>query len=191
MFESAGFSVHSPAKWRLDDYDVFSDTGSVPFVEYVASENAIVHGGGGCDSKTMRTNFRIVSELFCKYPSAVFVLNTRPLRAWLISRYAHGLNRDGGRANWAWPPSEALTRKWVEDRRCYYGQIKQLFEHSRERLFVANIDKAGWQQELCTFFKLDSEKVDTNSQNVSRVSHEKTKIAQDVDRHLRGIQRDN
>ena len=190
MFQSAGFrSTHNPKKWKLNEFDVFSDTASVPFVGYIASEHAVVHGSRYRDSKKMRTNFTIVSELFRLYPAAVFVLNTRPLKSWIVSRYMHGLNHDGGRDSWAWPPTEALTRKWVEDRQDYYTKIDKLFAKAPERLFVADITKAGWQAELCKFCHIEFKgcNIDMGSHNVSSTSPTKARIVQEVDTHLATI----
>ena len=76
LFKNLGInSIHDtiPVMEIIDKYDAFTD-GEHP-------------------------NF---SEYFEKYPDSLFILNTRPMKNWLISRYKHAEHHEFNDC-WCWP----------------------------------------------------------------------------------------
>ena len=78
------------------------------------------------------------------YPDAKFVLNVRPMRAWLISRYKHG-GEHGWRKKWCWPPSFEKTRDWIYERDETHRNIVSYFLNYPDSLVIFNIEEPGWE----------------------------------------------
>lgn len=53
-------------------------------------------------------------QYYEKYPESVFILNTRPLRNWLISRYKHAKFHPFQPCCWCWPVSIQKTNQNTE-----------------------------------------------------------------------------
>ena len=70
-------SVHTdvPIMEIIDDYDAFTDGYHLKFTDY-----------------------------FNKYPDSLFILNTRPIKNWLVSRYKHSVTENWSDC-WCWPVS--------------------------------------------------------------------------------------
>ena len=70
-------SQHYGKSWDLEKYDCFSDNG----------------------------NNRDIHNLYEKFPNSIFILNTRRLDKWLISRFKHGyhMKKINNKENWAYP----------------------------------------------------------------------------------------
>jgi len=100
-------------KWDTDLYDCFSDNGQM-------------------------NKFQ---ELDNKFTNAIFILNTRNLRSWLISRLMHGQKM---KTSWAYPPSVALCHKWILDRDQYHRKVLEHFKNKKEKLIVVSIDEKDW-----------------------------------------------
>ena len=153
LFLSLGYKCsHHPYKWDLKKFDVFSDTGSVPFIKF--DDNFNYNGNGNYDTQNKVTNFNVFIKLYNQYPNAIYVLNTRSLKKWLISRYKHGFARNKGDKNWAWPIDEKLTIKWIHDREKYYNNIINFFSDKIEKLIIISIEKPSWQKELLSFLSI-------------------------------------
>ena len=154
LFLSLGYKcTHCAYKWDLERFQVFSDTGSVPFIKF--NNNFIYNGNGNYNTQNKVTNFEVFIELYNQYPNAIYVLNTRSLKKWLISRYKHGFARNNGNPNWAWPIDEKLTIKWINDREKYYNNIINFFSNKIEQLIIINIEKPFWQKELLSFLSIE------------------------------------
>lgn len=115
LFHINGFrSQHSIGKkWDLDSYDCFSDNGQM-------------------------NKFQ---DLDSKFPNAIFILNTRKLRSWLISRFMHGQKM---KTSWAYPPSVMLCLKWILERDIYYNKILGHFKNNPKKLIIVSIDEENW-----------------------------------------------
>jgi hypothetical protein len=80
-----------------------------------------------------------------KFPNAVFVLNTRSLDSWLLSRLTHGFLH---KQAWAWPPNLDKVKLWIEIRQTHYNNVLNFFKNKPENLFVVNIEKPLWLEFL-------------------------------------------
>ena len=113
-------SQHS-TDWDLPNYDCFSDNGNLH-------------------------DFRQLNNL---YKDAIFILNTRSLTNWLISRFKHGrrqserLNRN---KNWAYPCTTKLALQWINDRDMYYLQVLEYFKDMPNKLIILSIEDPNWKQ---------------------------------------------
>jgi hypothetical protein len=124
---------------RLDPFDAFSD--------------------GGCAS------VRNLDEL---YPEALFILNTRPLKHWILSRHK-AVERSRRAVRWAltkyvplgWIASiinrwvldnrdEAVIR-WIRIRNSYHEHVIRYFEDRKEKLLVVNIEDEDFAAQLARF----------------------------------------
>jgi hypothetical protein len=111
LFESAGLrSCHQSGFWDTAKYDCFSDRG----------------------------NYQPIDLYKAYYPNAIFILNCRPLRAYLRSLAIH-LNRDWYRHEFLSP--QAFINHAYR-RNDYFARVAQMFEGSKNFL-VANIQKKG------------------------------------------------
>lgn len=100
-------------KWDLDSYDCFSDNGQM-------------------------NDFEMLEE---KFLNAIFILNTRRLRSWLISRLMHGQKL---KTPWAYPPSVALCLKWIKVRDEYHSRLLNHFKNKPHKLIIVSIDEKNW-----------------------------------------------
>lgn len=100
-------------KWDVDSYDCFSDNGQM-------------------------NDFEKLDE---KFPNAIFILNTRNLRSWLISRLMHGQRI---KSSWAYPPSVVLCHKWILERDKYHRKVLEHFKNKKEKLIIVSIDEKNW-----------------------------------------------
>lgn len=131
LFLRNGKKSQHEKKWNLEKYDCFSDG----------------------DTKTIN-----VVNLYEKYPSSIFILNTRNLRHWLTSRFKHGSAtlhsniknlEEKGYFNWAYPPTVQLTKKWIKEREEFYTNTLNFFIDKPDKLIIVNIDKPNWIEFLC------------------------------------------
>lgn len=133
-------SQHSN-KWNLEKFDCFSDN-----IE-------------------MNDNFKI---LYNKYPNAHFILNTRSLKKWIISRFKHGYlistKNEKLKKNWAWPPTEKLVKEWIIERETYYSDVLNFFKNKPNKLLIINIDQPNWDEFLYSHFHFKIKNI--NPQNV-------------------------
>lgn len=105
-----------------------------------------------CFSDGYAYDFALVAD---KYPDAVFVLSTRSLRAWIVSRFKHGygtLNaekirstKEMGQSNWAYPPTMEKMISWIEQRNHHHTKVLDHFVDQPSRLYVVDIEKANWE----------------------------------------------
>jgi hypothetical protein len=108
--------------------------------------------GFQCFSDGRAENFTDMAE---KYANAIFILSTRSLRSWIISRFKHGyvtLNasfrtpEQRGKFNWAYPPSKEKMISWIEARNTHHHNVLTYFKNNPERLYIINIEKLGWER---------------------------------------------
>lgn len=115
-------SQHSTV-WNLEKYQCFSDGGN-------------------------NQNFM---ALHARYPGSLFILNTRSLEDWLISRFLHGCRFS---AEWAKPVGKELVEQWTTHRRKYHKRILNWFSQYPEQLCVVSIDDPAWTSLVADFCKL-------------------------------------
>jgi hypothetical protein len=115
-----------------------------------------------------RANIPILREL---YPDAMFVLNTRPMRAWLQSRVKHVFRWGGGAVThpsagqpvrpgplsggmareYLRDPGQAIS-DWVDRRELYHRALLEMFHGDDDRFLVLDVTTdPGWAGALSTF----------------------------------------
>lgn len=146
LFNQLGFKVMHDSHWRtgsiavIEDYDMFFD---------------------GC-----LHNFE---EMHRQYPNAKFVLNTRPLRSWLISRMAWS---DCGNqwsnlekrllnpiARWIWGNDSYYDLErvvfWVKERRAYHHRAVNFFLNYPDNFLILNLEDPEKLGKLGRFLSID------------------------------------
>jgi len=131
--------------WQINNFDCFSDNGDL-------------------------NNFK---KLDMDYPNSIFILNTRSLDKWLISRFQHGVADKklyGLETNWAYPCTSELCKSWINYRETYYLDILNYFKKKPDKLIIVNIEKDNWLQfiSLNLGFKVhnvDAENVSNKNKN--------------------------
>jgi len=118
-------SVHTtkPIIEIIDKYDAFTDGDHINFEDY-----------------------------YNKYPDSLFILNTRPISNWLISRYKHAL-RTNFQESWCWPVSQEKTNQWITKRELRYQKILHFFSNKIHQLLIVNIEKQGWENKVLNYIK--------------------------------------
>ena len=134
-------------KWETDNFDCFSDNGNL-------------------------NNFELLDQ---KYPQAVFILNTRPLNKWLISRFEHGARY---KRNWAYPFTENLAHEWINDRNDYYSRLLAHFQDRPHKLIIVDVSLPNWINYVAKV--LDLKVSDVKSKNVCQKSADYPLILQCV-----------
>lgn len=125
LFQALGFkSLHSE-DWmssnKLTEFDAFSD-GHV-FIEDVLRFQKL-------------------------FPKSLFILNTRPIKNWIVSRFNQGAtnpNPEEGYRNWCWPPTKELAKSWIIDREAFHEGLTRVFKKAQDSLIVVNIERDGWE----------------------------------------------
>ena len=127
----------------IDEYDAFTDGEHTNFVEY-----------------------------YNKYPDSLFILNTRPMKNWLISRYKHGENHNFNNC-WCWPISEEKTNAWFTTREMHHKNVLDFFENKPDNLLIINIEKNGWEDVVIKYLQnFNNIKKDENINNM-KIHHNK------------------
>jgi hypothetical protein len=102
-----------------------------------------------------------------KYPEGLFILNTRPLKKWLVSRYKHEIVKKPS-ARWFWPPSQEQTDSWIEEHNDHVKKVLDFFKIKPKSLLIINIERKGWEQKLLGFInKSNGYKVHENKRDDS------------------------
>jgi hypothetical protein len=121
LFKVNDLNSQHATDWDLSNYDCFSDNGNL-------------------------NDFKQMDNL---YKDAIFILNTRNLTNWLISRFKHG-HRQHQRLhrvkNWAYPCTTELALEWINDRETYYLQVLDYFKDRPNKLIILSIEQPNWKQ---------------------------------------------
>ena len=97
------------------------------------------------------------------YPNAIFILNTRPLEKWIVSRFEHGegekhIYAKNG-SHWAYPTSEYLGKNWSTERNNRHLEILDYFKDKPEKLIIINIELPNWEKFICHKLSFHNSKV--------------------------------
>jgi hypothetical protein len=113
-------SIHTttPVLEIIHDYDAFSDG--------------------------IHSQFRLYYQ---HYPNSLFILNTRPLRSWLISRYKHAEFHDF-KPCWCWPVSNEKTKSWITERVYFHREVMEFFQDKPSQLLIVNIENETWMKTI-------------------------------------------
>lgn len=112
-----------------------------PVLEIIDKYDAFTDG--------IHTNFK---EYYNKYPNSLFILNTRPIKSWLTSRYKHSKCHNFEKC-WCWPISEKKTNKWIIDFEKHFNNVLDFFSNKPDKLLIVNIEKEGWENIVSLFIK--------------------------------------
>jgi len=124
---------------KMLKYNVTHST--IPVLDIIDKYDAFTDG--------VHTNFK---EYYKKYPNSLFILNTRPLKNWLISRYKHGRMRNFIKS-WCWPVDDSKTLKWINERHNHHLNVLQFFKDKPKQLLVVNIEENNWENKIYEFIK--------------------------------------
>jgi len=109
---------------------------------------------------------------YLKYPASIFILQTRPLDDWLISRFKHGHSRTRAtkKNHNFWPPSTELARRWISARQKHHMNVLEFFRDMSEKLIIVDISKQNWMDWLCGCleFKKNPPNIKNNARSVER-----------------------
>ncbi len=140
--------------WEIEKYDGFSDTGVLPFKHMVAEKKTILsHYSNNCDKyiKYDYNNYNNFLKLYNIYPTSFFILNTRPLKDWIYSRFKHGYIH---KCQWSYPITKELIYTWIQNRDLYYMDILSHFQYNKEHFLIVDISSDNWQKKMCGFLGL-------------------------------------
>ena len=101
--------------WKTQNYDCFSDNPELPENNY--------------------------KNLYKKYPDAKFILNTRSLNSWLLSRAVHC---EALKQSWGYPLTDKLLTEWIDRRNEKHLEIINFFKDKPNKLIIVNIENDGW-----------------------------------------------
>ena len=164
LFKSLGInSTHYcsvvPVMKMIDQYDAFTDGDHFNFQEY-----------------------------YNKYPDSLFILNTRPMKNWLISRYKHAQYHQFNEC-WCWPVSQEKTNIWITDRETHHKNVLNFFKNKLNKLLVINIEKTGWEDVVIKYLQkfnnikkdqqISNIKIHENKRDKSNIDNNKIKLIED------------
>jgi hypothetical protein len=139
------------------------------------------------DSFTDGDHFNF-QEYYKKYPDSLFILNTRTIKNWLISRYKHAEHHNFTDC-WCWPVSEEKTNEWITSRETHHNNILQFFKNKPNKLLIINIEKNGWEDVVIKYLqnfnnikkneKIDNVKIHKNKRDKSSIDNNKIKLIED------------
>ncbi len=101
------------------------------------------------DAFTDGTHFNF-KAYYDKHPDGLFILNTRPLRKWLASRYKHA-SFLGFKESWCWPVTDERTKTWINDRESHFSNVLSFFKDKKDSFLIINIEICGWEEILLNF----------------------------------------
>lgn len=144
-------SSHNGSYWDLDKYDCFSDNGDL-------------------------RNFQNLHKI---YPEAIFILNTRPLNKWLISRFEHGARHflNNNKHNWAFPYSDKKAIAWAKNRSNYYLKVLHFFEKKTQNLIIVDISKTNWIHFIAKQLKFKHTSIQSKNISYKTSYYKKNKIS--------------
>ena len=87
----------------------------------------------------------IIKNLNKTNPNSLFILNTRSLKKWIISRFEHGVRHylQLGKHNY-YPYSEDKMILWIKSRENHYRNVLEYFKNTPDRLLIINIENPNW-----------------------------------------------
>jgi len=132
LFLLNGIKSQHDNNWDLDDYDAFSDN----------------------------KDLSVYRELSLKYPDAMFILNIRDIKEWILSRVNHGIiykelyNNDVN-YDWIWKWTYPISETKILDNIVWRNtHIKSVIYYFKSRniankLLVLDVDQADWIKFFC------------------------------------------
>jgi len=83
-----------------------------------------------------------------KFPNSLFILNTRSLNNWLLSRakFCYKRNKITSKKTWGWPLDPTTYELNVIRRKQHHANTLEYFKNSPEKLIIIDIETPNWQQ---------------------------------------------
>lgn len=123
----------------------------------------------------------IIKNLNKTNPNSLFILNTRKLNKWIISRFEHGVRgylKNGKHCYY--PFSEDQMIHWIKLRENYYKEVLEYFKNTPDKLLIINIEKHNWENYVKE--KLNFKIKIKNSKNIKKKSKEYSSICNSVNK---------
>lgn len=154
IFQRNGVSCHhGPMNWSLKDYNSFTDTGGIPFID-IDKKNEIVHHSTNIEQHFSLTykNFDINNLIWLDqlFDDCIFIYNMRDLQGWMSSRMSHGI-RLGGQKNQFYPTNDDMLLDWINLRNYYAQQVLNYFQNSKNSIVLIDTTQPHWINFLCEF----------------------------------------
>jgi hypothetical protein len=128
-------------------------------------------------------------EYFNKYPDSLFILNTRSMKNWLISRYKHAEHHQFNDC-WCWPVSEEKTNSWITTRETHHKNVINFFKNNPNKLLLINIQQNGWENAVIKYLqKFNNIKKDVNLNNLK--FHKNKRQENRIDKNKMDLINDN
>ena len=128
-------------------------------------------------------------EYFNKYPDSLFILNTRSMKNWLISRYKHAEHHQFNDC-WCWPVSEEKTNDWITTRETHHKNVLNFFKNKPNKLLLINIQQNGWENAVIKYLqKFNNIKKDVNLNNLK--FHKNKRQENRIDKNKMDLINDN
>ena len=124
LFRNNGLQSYHGMNWNPETHDCFSDNGP-------------------------QQNWK---QLHHQYPNSMFILNSRSLKKWVVSRANHCYD---SLVDWGCPTTPGKYVKWIEARQKYYKEVVQYFQIFPKQLLIVDIDQPGWEQWVCEKLELE------------------------------------
>ena len=135
-----------------------------------------------------RENFQFLSQA---YPDSLFVLNCRPIKDWLFSRFKHGVVERAAQQKNGTPPSEDAEifrleedgtyrkfinealhtcnseklKRWIKRNQEHHTEVVNYFSNHAEQLIITDISQPQWIQFLCEHSGLVSYDIYSNKRS--------------------------
>jgi hypothetical protein len=111
-------SEHNGRMWHISKFNCFSDNGNErPFKNYAE-----------------------------RFPNSIFILNTRQLDRWIISRCKHCIFY---KHNWFYPFTTELFINTIDKRQKHFLDVMNFFRKQPNRLILVDISKPNWINFIC------------------------------------------
>jgi hypothetical protein len=109
-----------------------------------------------------------------QYPKSLFILNTRELESWLLSRAKHGMWVMRKNSIFEWPPTNQEYKSWISKRIYHHNNVLNHFQDKTEKLLVVNTDCNNWIEfvanhigfEYSKYFKTNVSSVEKNNKKL-------------------------
>lgn len=161
LFQLNHINSYHGINWNLEKSDAFADNGE----------------------------FQDFKKIDKDYPNSIFILNTRPLEKWIISRFEHGEREKHVYAkngsHWAYPTSEYLGKDWSLERNNRHLEILDYFKERPEKLIIINIELPNWEKFICYRLSFPNSKVGIRNRipRSSNYQYIKTVVRNTIKKH--------
>ena len=109
--------------------------------------------------------------LSAHYPDSLFILNCRPIKDWLFSRFKHGFSEHSkGQETPLWPCTSDTLAAWIKANQKHHINVVKYFSRKPEQLIITDISQPDWLPFLCEFSGLDFYDLHSNKRSSTVLS---------------------